>query len=430
LSQSSQPRAAGARRSPTSARIITWTAVFALAVAAVRLTPPEVEPQPLATVLAPAAPEWRESVDTLASGETLSKLLGRAGVGVTQVTHILQSATSIDARRVRPGLTVRTRQRTADSVPSEVVFQLAIDHLLRVTRGDSGWVAVDEHLPWTVDTVAVSGVISSNLYTAMATSAAGDFPEQARTEVAWSLADIFEYKADMSRDLRVGDKFRLLVERKSGPQGAVRSGNILVASFTLSGNEVQAVRHELKGGKAGYYDQEGRSMKAAFLRAPLEFRRISSVFGRRKHPVLGTWRAHKGTDYAANSGTPVRAIGDGTVIFRGRKGGYGNTLEIRHRNGFVTRYGHLRGFAKAAQRGAHVTIGQTVAYVGATGLATGPHLHFEVLVGGVQRDPRTALSRDAGEPLPKGERGAFDASRERLLALLDRFETRGQLASR
>jgi murein DD-endopeptidase MepM/ murein hydrolase activator NlpD len=171
-------------------------------------------------------------------------------------------------------------------------------------------------------------------------------------------------------------------------------------------------------------------MRAAFLRAPLEFRRISSVFGMRKHPILGIWRQHAGTDYAASQGTPVRSVGDGVVIFAGRKGGYGNAIEVRHPNGFVSRYGHLRGFAKATRRGARVEIGQTIGYVGMTGLATAPHLHFEVLVGGVQRNPRVALAMKGGEPLPASERGAFARERGELIALLDRAGSPTRLAAR
>jgi murein DD-endopeptidase MepM/ murein hydrolase activator NlpD len=179
------------------------------------------------------------------------------------------------------------------------------------------------------------------------------------------------------------------------------------------------VRFSSDESSAQYFDQSGKSMRAAFLRAPLEFRRISSVFGGREHPILGNWRMHKGTDYAADRGTPVRAIGDGVVTRAGWGNGYGNLLEIRHRNGFVTRYGHLSRFAANARVGTHVAIGETVAYVGATGLATGPHLHFEVLVNGEQRDPRVALKQSGGDPIPEGERSAFDQLRDKLLASMD-----------
>ncbi len=249
---------------------------------------------------------------------------------------------------------------------------------------------------------------------------AGDLlPGRLRAELAWSLADIYEYRVDMSRDLQKGDAFRVLVERQTSPKGAVRLGDILAARFTLSGSEVEAVRFASGGPRAEYFDQTGRSMRAAFLRAPLAFRRISSGFGMRKHPILGVWRKHTGTDYAASSGTPVRAIGDGTVIFAGRKGGYGNAIEIRHKNGFVSRYGHLRGFAKSMRPGRRVGIGETIGYVGMTGLATAPHLHFEVLVNGVQRDPRRSLDYRSGQPVAASKRDAFDSTRIALIARLD-----------
>src|SRR6476469_3316729 len=170
------------------------------------------------------------------------------------------------------------------------------------------------------------------------------------------------------------------------------------------------------GATGEYFDATGKSLRASFLRAPVAFRRISSIFGGRRHPVLGIWRKHKGTDYAAAMGTPVRTVGDGVVIFAGRKGGYGNVIDIRHRNGFVSRYGHLRGFAKGIHGGARVSIGSTIGYVGMTGLATGPHLHFEILVGGVQRDPRVALRMQGGMPIASSEKGLFNRMRSRTLA--------------
>ena len=160
-----------------------------------------------------------------------------------------------------------------------------------------------------------------------------------------------------------------------------------------------------------------------FLRAPLEFRRISSVFGMRRHPILGIWRAHQGTDYSAASGTPVRSIGDGVVVHVGRMSGYGNVIDVRHANGYVSRYGHLRGFGRGIRRGSRVSIAQTIGFVGMTGLATAPHLHFEVFVKGVRQNPRVALASTSGEPLPASERSVFLATRARFLAMLARATT-------
>jgi murein DD-endopeptidase MepM/ murein hydrolase activator NlpD len=223
----------------------------------------------------------------------------------------------------------------------------------------------------------------------------------------------------MSRDLQVGDEFKVVAERSVAPSGAVRIGNVIAATFKLSGNAINAVRFNSASVSGQFFDQTGKSMRAAFLRAPLEFRRISSVFGGREHPILGGWKMHKGTDYAAAWGTPVRAIGDGVVTRAGWGAGYGNVLEIRHRNGFITRYGHLSAFAKGVHVGSRVSIGELVARVGATGLATGPHLHFEVIVNGEQRDPRSALKSTGGDPIPTDERSSFDQLRDRLLATID-----------
>jgi murein DD-endopeptidase MepM/ murein hydrolase activator NlpD len=424
------PRTPTRARSTLLARVVTYGIVLVLGGIAVVFTPPLPERPPIASVLAvtPRLPVWHLRHDTLARGETLNALLERAGIRGDHAANILRSATSLDERRAPAGLALTVRTLDSDSIPSELIFQLAVDRVLTVRRSDSGWVGTDEMLPWVTDTVAVAGKITSTLYDAL-DAAESEIPKSSRAELAWALADIYEYRVDMSRDLQPNDVFRVLVERKRGPQGAVRIGAILASSFSVGGTEIQAVRHQAAGSRTGYYDQDGKSMRAAFLRAPLEFRRISSVFGMRKHPILGIWRQHAGTDYAASQGTPVRAVGDGVVIFAGRKGGYGNVLEVRHRNGYVSRYGHLRGFARATRRGATVTIGQTIGFVGMTGLATAPHLHFEVLVGGVQRNPRVALALKGGEPLPASERDEFSRTRGTLMALLDR-DTPTRLAAR
>jgi murein DD-endopeptidase MepM/ murein hydrolase activator NlpD len=273
-----------------------------------------------------------------------------------------------------------------------------------------------------VDTLAIGGVITSSLYNALNESGVGVLPPSARHQLAWSLADIFEYKVDMSRDLHDGDKFHLLVERLQKPNGAIIVNKILGARLALSNSKapLEAIHFDTPGSSTGqYYDASGMSLRAAFLRAPLVFRRISSVFGSRKHPIFGEWRNHTGTDYAAAQGTPVRAIGDGVVIFAGKKGGYGNMVDIRHRNGMVSRYGHMRNFASGIRAGSRVAMGSTIGYVGMTGWATGPHLHFEIRINGVARDPKLALQSKSGEPIPADERSLFQRMRTQTLASLN-----------
>jgi murein DD-endopeptidase MepM/ murein hydrolase activator NlpD len=272
-----------------------------------------------------------------------------------------------------------------------------------------------------LDTLAISGVIHSSLYNALNESGVGVLPPSARHQLAWSLADIFEYKVDMSRDLRQGDRFHLLVERLQKPNGAIIVNKVLGARLALSGgtNSIEAIHFGGPGSiKGQYYDASGMSLRAAFLRAPLAFRRITSIFGARKHPIFGQWRNHTGTDYAAPTGTPIRSVGDGVIVFAGRKGGYGNVIDVRHRNGMVSRYGHMRNFATGMHAGTRVSMGSTIGYVGSTGWATGPHLHFEIRIDGIARDPRLALQSRSGEPIPKGERSLFQKMRNQTLASL------------
>ena len=394
---------------PRAGRLLIGAVVAALAIAALRLPAPRVG-KPGELLDATVVRRWSRA-DTLGRGETMTTLLQRRGFDPLDAADILE-ATPLDSRRLRAGMAIEVRGDSAGSAGDEVRFFLGLDRVVVVRRDESGgWRATDERLPWTTDTVLIRGTVQSTLYAAIDEGGAEWLSGTARRELAWTMADIYEYRVDMSRDLQRGDRLRVVVERESLPTGASRIGRVLAAGLELGGREVQAIRLEGEAGRARFYDQEGRSLAATFLRAPLSFRRMSSGFGGRRHPVLGTWRAHKGLDYSAPAGTPVRTIGDGTVTFAGRRGGFGNLVEIRHLNGYVTRYAHLRGFGPAIRSGARVAIGQTIGYVGSTGLSTGPHLHFEVLVRGAHRNPRTALQSAAGPALRGAELDRFGAIR-------------------
>ena len=420
-------------RKPFRARATLYLTVALLVLVALRYTPElpdnpaagvlqQGEPLPAATAAVadstPSAPEPR--IEKLNRGETLIGLFKRVGVSDQAASAIVRAATAnaLDARYLKAGMPVEFTADSAGTEPKELVFHLGIDRLLRMTKTADGWTGTEERLPWTTDTVAVGGTIHANLYQAMDSAAAAFFPDHAKDELAWALADIFEYRVDMSRDLQDGDRFRALVERQVGPGGVTRVARVLAADFTLSGSDVSAVLFDSKSASPQYYDASGRSLRAQFLRVPLEFRRISSSFGTRYHPILKRWKTHEGTDYAANAGTPVRSVGDAVVVRAGWAGGYGNLIELRHPNGYHTRYGHLRAFAKGIRPGAHVDIAQTIGYVGTTGLSTGPHLHFEVIVNGQQRDSRVALKNISGVPIAASERAAFDARRTFLLGSL------------
>jgi murein DD-endopeptidase MepM/ murein hydrolase activator NlpD len=402
-----------------TARLITYGVSGGLAALAIAFINPLPERKPLADVAGIAA-SWEERVDSVGRGETIGRVLQRGGVSGADMLGALDAATAtraLNPNRIRQGMRVSFGATTEDSVPRQVTFHVGVDRVLRVVRNDSGWTARLDSIPWTTDTLVVRGEITDNLYQGI-DAAQSDLTSGARTELAWSVANIFEFRIDMSRDVQTGDAFTVLIERRQLPNGVTRLGDVLAATFTNGGSTIEAIRHFIDG-KPKYYDQHGKSLAANFLLAPLEFRRISSNFGGRRHPVLGIFRRHQGTDYAANSGTQVRSIGDGVVVTAGVRGGYGNVIDVRHPNGIVTRYGHLRGFAKGVRSGARVAMGETIGYVGMTGLATGPHLHFEVLVNGVARNPRTALQAKAGPPLPAAERYEFDAIRLRYLALLE-----------
>jgi len=409
---------------PWAARLITYGISGGLAALAIAFMRPLPERKPLADVAGLAA-SWEERVDSIANGETLGKVLERGGVSGQNMLQVLDAASStkaINPNRVRRGMRISFGALRDDSMPRQVSFHVDVDRVLRLVRGDSGWTARLDSIPWTTDTLVVRGQITDNLYEGI-DAAETDLPPGSRRELAWSVANIFEFRIDMSRDVQEGDAFTVLVERRQLASGVTRMGEVLAATFTNGGATIEAIRH-LADGKPKYYDQQGKSLAANFLLAPLEFRRISSGFGGRRHPVLGIFRRHQGTDYAASSGTQVRAIGDGLVIAAGARGGYGNMIDVRHTNGIVTRYGHLRSFAKGVRAGTRVSMGQTIGYVGQTGLATGPHLHFEVLVNGVARNPRTALQAKAGPPLPAAQRAEFDALRFRYIAMIEREGSR------
>lgn len=245
--------------------------------------------------------------------------------------------------------------------------------------------------------------------------------------MAWEVADIFRWEADFTRDLRPGDGFRIIFERLLSPDGEVRYGRLLAADMIVGGRHLHAYEYDDPDGRTVYYDEAGRSLRRAFLTVPVEFKRISSGFGVRFHPILKQWRNHQGIDYAAQSGTPVQSVGDGIVTRAGTAGGYGRMIEVRHANGAVTRYAHLRGYARGIRAGVRVAQGQVIGYVGKTGLATGPHLHFEFLLNGVPTDPRDLTTDEPDAARPADESG-YLVQVTRLRRLLFR-EPAAQLAS-
>ena len=361
-----------------------------------------------------------EYADTLGRRETLSNLLARNGIVSHSYASFLTAAHDLPARRLRPGLVFQFRRLKTETEASRVSVRVSRAQRVRLDRSGAAWIETAETIPWSVTRVRVDGVIRTSLYDALDKSVPGAMlPPNERRSLAWALADVYDWQVDFTRDVRPGDHFSVLFERLESPEGELRFGRLLAAEVEAARTPVYAFYFTPDVSEAGaYYDDQGRSLKRAFLRAPLQFRRISSGFGVRYHPILHLWRNHEGIDFAAPYGTPVRATADGIVTQVGRDEGYGNLIEIRHANGIRTRYGHLSAFARGLRAGKRVEQGETIGFVGATGLATGPHLHYEFLVNGRPTNPQRK-DVGTGSPIPRSLRAVYDSARSRLQAELD-----------
>jgi len=342
---------------------------------------------------------WHE--ERIQRGDTIGSLLARLGVEDANAVEFLRNAR--DARslyQLAPGRVVRALT-TAEGKLLTLRYMQGGTELAVQQQGDT--YAILEDKPALETRVLMkSGEIRSSLFAA--TDAA-----QLSDSVATQLADIFSTDIDFHRDLRRGDRFTVIYEMQYNVGEPVKPGRVLAAEFTNQGKRYQALWFRNGEGQGGYYTFDGKNIRKAFLRSPLEFSRISSGFTQaRFHPVLQQWRAHKGVDYAAPTGTGVKATADGTVEFAGRQGGYGNLVILRHQSKYTTWYGHLSAFAKGLRKGAHVSQGEVIAYVGATGLATGPHLHYEFRINDMHQDPLRVVMPEA-PPITSEQRVAFEA---------------------
>jgi len=378
----------------------------------------------LEPLYAPPAEEMQDL--TLGSGETLGRILwNEADLDPNEQEALLDAfREQASPRRLAPGTRITLRRRIPDGWLRGMEVSLSPDETLLLRRDEPlAWEASTLETPTTTDTLFVAGSIESMLwYAVLRNPDLESVPALDRVALIHRLDQVFQWQVDFSRQIREGDRYRFVFEREVRPDGSMRSGRLLAAELVNQGTPYRAFRFDPNGdGRGTYYDEEGRSVRRAFLRKPLEFRYISSRFNpSRFHPVLKTWRAHTGVDYAANPGTPVMATGDGVVTHAGPDGGYGNLLEIRHPNGFRTRYGHLRGFAEGIRSGTRVRQGQVVAYVGSTGLATGPHLHYELRRNGQARDP-LAVELPPGDPVPEDEWDRWTTQLTATRTLLDRL---------
>jgi murein DD-endopeptidase MepM/ murein hydrolase activator NlpD len=338
--------------------------------------------------------------DQFQRGDTLAGFLQRLGIDDDQLTPIVRMPA---LRALRVGTTVRA-EVSADGVPASLSFLTGRDTLVRITRQGETFKAFEEQAALETRATMKSSVIRSSLFAA---TDAANIPDS----IAMQLADIFAGDIDFYRDLRKGDRFTVVYELHYLNGRAVRSGRLLAAEFVNQGRAIRAVHFG-----SSYYAPDGRNLRKAFLRSPLEFSRVSSGFGMRKHPIHGNFRKHQGIDYAAPTGTRVRAIGDAIVEHAGPKGGYGNVVILRHNGQYSTVYGHLSRIA--VRRGARVAQNDTIGYVGQTGWATGPHLHYEFKVAGQPRNPMS-IALPAASPVPAQQLAAFQAHAQPLVARLD-----------
>lgn len=366
-----------------------------------------------------------EDIEILKLGrnETLGELLSGSVDANEQYSLLLAFREQASPRRMRVGTEITLRFRPEDHWLRRVDVALDRDQTVRLNRDMvAGWSSQLVETPVYLDTIFAAGEIRSSLWNAVVGNDALDgLPDGDRAGLIDRLDKVFQWQVDFSRQIRVGDTYRFAFEREVRPDGSTRGGRLLAAELVNGGTPYYAVYFDPNGdGEGSYFDLDGKSVRRAFLMKPLEFRRISDRFtNARYHPILKKWRAHKGVDYAADAGTPIMATGDGVVVSRGMTtGGYGNLIEIRHPNGFRTRYGHLRGFARGLHVGSRVHQGDVIGYVGMTGLATGPHLHYEMIRSGRQVDP-LSVKLPAGDPVPSQARAQWQEAMSARVALLE-----------
>lgn len=370
----------------------------------------------------PPEPAFRVAQETVKSGDTLSSLFQRQALTAQDLIRV-----TANEGKKRPLSLLKVGQsvefRYADDVLVELaVVQTPFHHTVAVSDESGQWTIEERHREPEVYIEHASGVIDSSLFLAGAKAGLPD-------NLIMEMANIYGNVIDFVYEIRQGDRFIVTFEKRYLDGEFIEYGNILAAEFINNKESFFAIRYTDSEGDTGYFDGQGVSLRKAFLRAPLNFRRISSNFNlARKHPVLGITRAHRGTDYAASTGTPVYAAGDGKVVFRGKKGWYGNLVTIRHGNGIETRYAHLSKFGRYGV-GSRVKQGQIIGYVGATGLVTGPHLHYEFLVNGVHRNPRTILDKlPKAKTLPATEMARFEQVAEPLIASIEAQKNNAELA--
>ena len=391
------------------------------------LTPPAAPviveaPAPVAAAPVIADPEPVSPFDSaeivIRRNDTLDAIFRQMQLSLSDLAELRQLPDVRKALdRLRPGDIIMLTH--LDGELKSLTRRLSDTATLTVTRAGDGFAANVIENPLEIEEASMTGTIDSSLFLSVNAAGGSD-------NLAIALADVFKYDIDFVNEVQPGDRFAVAYQQQWQDGQFVRDGEILAAEFVNKGRSFRAVRYVMPDGSGEYFTPDGHSVRKAFLRFPVAFGRVSSGFNlARRHPILNRVRAHKGTDFAAPVGTPIYAAGSGRVTFRGVKGGYGNAVILAHAGSVTTLYGHMSRYAKGLSVGDKVKQGEVIGYVGMTGLASGPHLHYEYRVGGVHRNPATV-------PLPKAEsipaelKADFEAKAAPLLAQLDSIGTSTQ----
>jgi murein DD-endopeptidase MepM/ murein hydrolase activator NlpD len=418
LAQSEPPRDRAHRRRAVLALGVAALLIGVAATGTVRDAPPPpratvVEALPLSLpdpAADPVQAYWHET--RFERGDTFAALLTRLGVDGADTARLLrENGGSKPFRNLRPGMTVQAQTSDLGQLLALHFLSGEATTLFGFARDGEGFKAIETRPELARQVFLKAGEIQSSLF---ATADAIGLPDS----ITIQMADVFSGDIDFHRDLRRGDRFRVVYEVFHHNGRPLQAGRLLAAEFVNDRKSYRAVWFVDETGKGGYYTPDGKNLRKSFLRSPLEFSRVTSGFKMRFHPILQEWRAHKGVDYGAPTGTRVKATADGTVESAGWQAGYGNLVVLRHSGGITTVYAHLRGFAGGIRRGARVAQGDVIGYVGATGWATGPHLHYEFRVNNQHRNPLT-IAMPAAEPVAPQRMAAFRAAADPLAAQLE-----------
>ena len=364
-----------------------------------------------------AAPARTVRTVTLKPGDNLGPMLQREGLSGGTAHRLVQAfSEEFSPRRLRAGQSFSLHFEGGQL--TDLTFKPGVERTVFVSastnpEGGEDWTARSVDAEFRFETLSVRSTVQNSLYVDATRLGAPD-------KVVVQFANIYEYSVDFQRDIQPGDAFEMFFEVARDHNGdIVKAGDLLYTSFSPRGKTSDYWLFEDEKGRENFYDAAGKTAKRKLRATPINGARLSSSYGRRKHPILGYRKMHSGVDFAAPRGTPILAAGSGTVERANRYGSYGNYIRIRHTDGYKTAYAHLKGFARGVKAGSYVKQDQVIGYVGTTGRSTGPHLHYEVHHNGKKINPRR-LSQLSGKPLSKAQRPAFDARRAEIEALRER----------